>query len=642
MKKHFILFLLAVVMGYTLSAQTIFSEDFNSMTNTSGRFYELPEGWTTIGDGRSNYSGSQADYSSFNDSWNGFRFDDIGMVATSISWLSSNAACDRWLITPAINITGNNFSLVFTLYGYSDSYPESLKVMISTSTNDKSAFTTTLLDVETVPSEGQDYIANLSAYAGQTVYIAFVNYGTNGYMVTIDDVRVTVPIENEITLSSLTLPNTAPTNNDITIIGTVKNKGAAPLTQYQVQYSVDGVNSAVYTVSGINVAHNGTHIFTHNVPYSTQEVGLKNITVTVSHPNGDDDDMSDNSISQNVSFYDGANTVPRTVLLENFTTAQCGNCPSAHTRIKSALQTRSNVVWLAHHVGYGTDNWTISESETLLRFYNANGSIYAPAVMLDRTHFTGTAFSDGSSSNAPGPVFFPSSDVGNAIQTALEAPAFVKVSMINTNYNANTRQVSTTVRVEFTSDLTLSSPRVSLYLMEDSLYGSQSGGSSNYQHDHVIRAAISDITGDAGIITSTNQGNTFEQTYTYTLNNNWNADHCRLVAFASNYSTSDVNDCNVLNTTASGYLKNGNVGIEDATHLDLRIYPNPATGFCVLESEEGIQEVRVINAMGQEVMTLRHDGSNQMRLETTTLASGIYMVKMQNRNGIAVARLVVE
>gem|GEM_PF-485638 len=617
---------------------TVFEEDFNSMVNSSSYFYTLPDGWTTIGDGQANYS----NYSGFGDSWTGLNVSgDVGLVAASTSYLSSTGArANRWLVTPAITIPYGGLSLVFTLYGVSDSYPESLKVLLSTTTNEQEAFTTTLFNMSRVQAGGCDYVVDLSAYAGQTVYFAFVNYGKNGYYVLIDNVRVMSPIQNEIELTDLTLPTYAAMDEDMYVTGTVTNRGVAPLHEYQVRYSANGTVSAVYTVTGIDVALNGTHTFTHNVPYRPASTGQHTVEVTVSLPNGMDDDEENNTLSRAMTVYDAANTLKRNVLMENFTTAQCGNCPTAHSRIKNALRNRNDVIWVAHHVGYGTDSWTLQASNTLTRFYNAN-STYAPALMLDRTRFEGDAFTNGDGEQAPGPVFLPASDVATAIQTASEVPAMVRVALDNTTYDAETRTVTTTVKAEFLNDMNMQSPRVTLYLIEDSLYGTQSGGSSNYQHDHVIRAAINGITGESGVITATTAGSTAEKTYTYTLNNAWRAEHCRLVAFVNNYNTANVNDCKVMNATISDYLHDGEVGIDAAEYVDLRLYPNPATEFCVLESADGIEEVRVMNALGQEQMMLRHDGSGQMCLETAELAPGVYVVKVKSSRGTVTRRMAV-
>ena len=636
MKRIATLFFMTLGLVFASTAQnTIFSEDFNSMTVISGYFYNLPTGWTTIGDGQTNYS----NYTGFGDSWIGLNYSsEVGLVAGSTSWITSSGTVNRWLITPAINITGADYSLVFKTYGYSDSYPESLKIMISTTTNDQDAFSL-LLNIPSVPAGETVKMIDLSAYAGQTVYFAFVNCGTNGYYVAIDDVQVTIPAQNEIAITDIILPGQAPSGGSITVKGTVKNNGAAPLTSYSVQYTADGVTSPLYTVTGINVQTSRTHTFSHNVPYQPSTLGEHTVTVTVSNPNGAADDPSDNTLSGSLNVYDGSHAVMRNVLMENFTTASCGNCPSAHERIKSAIQGRDNIIWVAHHVGYGTDQWTLSASNTLTRFYAAN-STYAPALMLDRTHFTGSAFTTGDSP-APGPVFFPWTDVADAIQTAADQPAFMTVSFGNTHYDAATRQVTTTIKVHALNSVEMSNPRLSLYLIEDSLYGQQSGGGSNYQHDHVIRAAISNITGDADIITNVTDGMDVEHTYTATLNSSWNAEHCRLVAFVNNYNTSNVNDCQVMNSTISNYLRDGDVGIDDVNTMSLRLYPNPVNNYCILESENGIREVVVINTLGQEVLRTLADGSNQVRIETASLPKGVYVVKVRNNENEAMHRMTV-
>lgn len=645
--KHFFTFLVCtcgLAFGCMAQSQpegfTVFEEDFNALTNIGSYFYSLPDGWTTYGDENTNYSS----YSGFGQSWIGVALTSDNIVAASTSYFSSSTAqADRWLITPAIDLSCDNLSLVFKLYGNSESYPESVKVLLSTTNTDKTDFTTTLLNKPTVPVGANMYRVDLSAYAGQTVHIAFVNYGTNGYYTYIDDVRVMVPYSNEIALTELSLPSKAALGSDVWVRGTVTNYGIQPLTSFQVQYTDGNNTSSVYDVTGIQVAFGASVAFTHYLPFVPSQTGSNTLQVTVMRPNGQDDGTGDNTMSQSFTVVDAGNTVPRTVLLENMTTAQCGNCPSAHVRIKAALQGRKDVVWIAHHVGYGTDQWTLSASQTLTRFYNANGT-YAPAAMLDRTHFTGAAFTNGENAAAPGPIFLPSNDVADAIQTAAEVFSYVRVGLNNTTFNAETREVQTTVSVDFTETVEMSTPCITLYLIEDSLYGTQSGGGSRYQHDHVVRATVTPITGESGVITSTAAGDHFEKSYTLTLTSGWTPEHCRLVAFVNNYesASSQVNNCNVMNTTISDYLHDGEVGVDEAGRIDLRIYPNPTHGSCVIEGDDGIEMAQVVNMMGQEVMTLRHDGSHQMTLSTRALAAGIYLVKVKSHSGLGVIRMVVE
>ena len=164
-------------------------------------------------------------------------------------------------------------------------------------------------------------------------------------------------------------------NADFDVKGTVVNKGAAALTSFDVTYNINGgENVATYTVSNINLAYGQTYMFTHNIPASVATNSLSQIQVIVSNPNGVIDSIADNSGSKSIIIYD--NSTQRTVLFEQFTTAKCPNCPPAHTYLDGIIEPREeNIVWMAHHAGYYTDNLTIPENEAMLVFYNSNGTL---------------------------------------------------------------------------------------------------------------------------------------------------------------------------------------------------------------------------------------------------------------------------
>jgi M6 family metalloprotease-like protein len=137
----------------------------------------------------------------------------IGFV-TSASYSSAPLTPDNWLITPAVTLTSGEHLSYYI--GAQDAAwaAEHYGVYISTTTKDISAFT--LLHEETMtPAPGQQIIANpapgmfrtegpqkaqgtwyertidLSAYAGQTVYIAFRHFNTTDeFRLNLDDVTI--------------------------------------------------------------------------------------------------------------------------------------------------------------------------------------------------------------------------------------------------------------------------------------------------------------------------------------------------------------------------------------------------------------------------------------------------------------------
>ncbi len=96
---------------------------------------------------------------------------------------------DNWLITPRLTIT-NGDELSFWIAAQDPEWPaEYYSVKLSTTTNAIASFTTTLLS-ETL-SDGDWHLKtiNLSAYAGQSVYIAFQHHNcTDQFVLKLDDV----------------------------------------------------------------------------------------------------------------------------------------------------------------------------------------------------------------------------------------------------------------------------------------------------------------------------------------------------------------------------------------------------------------------------------------------------------------------
>ena len=120
---------------------------------------------------------------------------------------TSGKGQETWLITRPIAVPAGSYTLEFASYtGYPDYYmggdygAGQSKVWVSTTTSQKSAFTQLYTlqyetDVPTVEAWKKVEV-DLTAYAGQTIYIAFVYTGDNEHSWRIDDVRVrasTVP-----------------------------------------------------------------------------------------------------------------------------------------------------------------------------------------------------------------------------------------------------------------------------------------------------------------------------------------------------------------------------------------------------------------------------------------------------------------
>ena len=623
--KKTLLFLFSLLLAAGVSAQTAFSEDFESVTTGNGGIGPLPTGWTSKADAQTNTS----NYSAFGQSWSVGNLGD-NKAAVSTSYTTQRQPVNRWMVTPAIQMDANTgYYLTFRASSASSSYTEKLRVWVSTTDTAVASFTM-LQNITSVPGEWTNYAIDLTNYRGQNIYIGFQLYSTDCYYIMLDDVFVGSVADNEMTITAVNLKPQCRRSESFDVKGVVMNKGLSPLTSYDVTYNVDGgANVATYHVSGINVSYGATTRFTHNVPASIADLGEHIITVTVSNPNGSQDNTADNTLSDTMKVV----VSPRTTLLEHFTTARCGNCPAFHRKLDEATEGRSDIIWVSHHVGYYTDDLTIDPSQQMLTFYNDGGSTYAPAMMLDRTRFN---------TSEPGPVFLPGSVdvITSYFDRAVAETAGLDLGFSRIEYNPSSRQLRVTVEGQFTSNLTFDSPRLNVWIVEDSIILSQSGASGTYYHSHVIRAMLTDTWGATDAITSTTSGSTFSKTYTYTFPEGHVFARSRVVAFVSNYA-SNVNNRKVMNACQSANIRAG-AGIREVGNApQVTVYPNPAANFVVLETSEDIQQVQVVNMMGQVVYNNDNVAADHLMLNTAGYAAGIYMVTVKTANGSTSQRLSI-
>ncbi|HIP48376.1 MAG TPA: Omp28-related outer membrane protein [Lutibacter sp.] len=237
------------------------------------------------------------------------------------------------------------------------------------------------------------------------------------------------------------------------------------------------------------------------------------------------------------------NTVQRKVILENFTTAQCPNCPPIHVLLENYTASHPNAILIAQHAGYGTDAMTIPENTQLLAMYNAGGSTYAPALAIDRFKYA-SGLTGGAAD--PGPVFWPGESQSATISRINDRLAMPSNISMTIDWTVTGSTLDLDIQGSLLENVSGSDLRLVVYIIEDGLIYYQSGGGSNYTHNNVMRDAISGTWGDAGVITSNTSGTTFAKTYSYEMNASWVLNNLSVVAFVANYDNGNVNNREVL------------------------------------------------------------------------------------------------
>ncbi|MCU0434992.1 MAG: HYR domain-containing protein [Bacteroidia bacterium] len=110
-------------------------------------------------------------------------------------------------------------------------------------------------------------------------------------------------------------------------------------------------------------------------------------------------------------------------------------------------------------------------------------------------------------------------------------------------------------------------------------------------------------------------------------------------SYTITYTFTDFNGCT--GTATDVLVVDACVGMEENTTSTLELYPNPASQEFMLVSS-GNGRVEIVSASGQLVIAQRISNTRET-VNTSTLASGIYMVRFtDNAGAISTARLVIQ
>lgn len=377
-----------------------------------------------------------------------------------------------------------------------------------------------------------------------------------------------------LTVSVVSFPEMLPYGDTFEAVFKVKNTANADINGYSYSYRIgdDGQESEIVAVDKSLSQYDEDEV-TVKFQSDIMDCGLL-IPVALTISAQGDELESDNTAIAYLTTY--TETVPHKLLLEEFSTEMCSNCPRAIQTIAKMVELGygDQFVQITHHVGYKTDWLTVDEDKAYMWFYGDNGT-YAPAGMFDRTNAPDYHYGQGSD-NEQWPVFgiYSSDSFEPRLQKALAVPAFVAVDA-ETNYDIDSRtlDIEASVSKLATFDAQCKAPRITVILIEDSiLHHKQAGyeGDTTFKHRHVYRKCLSDIWGDELEF----EGNEAVARYSYVLPDDWCDQYVEAVAFVSNYNADDRNDCRVFNATSVGIKEQSGVtGIAaDAETVSVEYY----------------------------------------------------------------------
>ena len=370
------------------------------------------------------------------------------------------------------------------------------------------------------------------------------------------------------------------------LTGIVKNLGVQTVTGFDVETRIDGIDEVYTTHIDSVLEFQGIKVFDFEISPAITQLGKGRVTVTINKLNeGDDLNMVDNVASD--EFEAVEHDYSRIVLIEEFTTEWCSNCPRVAEYMHQLLDKETYkdvVVAVCHHSGYDTDWLTAPCDNSYLWYYNDGGSTYAPAAMVDRSARGGTT-----------PVFLPTSvdQLVSLVNGRLVKPALVSVN-VKAELDDETNKVTVKVNGSRSKeDFTANPARITVYLVENNIKArNQQGSTGEFVHQHVTRK----VNTDWGEVIEWN-GNDYNYECTFDLRADYVRDNLQIIAMIYDYDPNDASKNDVANAGTVYYADFTTTGISavqaevpSSTMYDLygRVVTQPTKGIYIVNGQKVI------------------------------------------------------
>ena len=218
---------------------------------------------------------------------------------------------------------------------------------------------------------------------------------------------------------------------------------------------------------------------------------------------------------------------PRKFLLEHFTSANCNQCPMGMKYIVEYLDKQTNpYIWVSHHAVYGTDEYTIPESNTIAMNYLGMNSV--PSVVFNRSKQNGLLV------------------IGawNIENLEVEDETIAEASVVIDHcYNATTRKLDITVSGQV-ANKDRQKYLLSILIKENGLVGKQEDAYCSwkgaewkeYMHPRVVRDLVTATFGDTVKV----ENQEYSYSTSYILDEEWVPENCCVVAYLTPLEKSPI------------------------------------------------------------------------------------------------------
>jgi len=236
------------------------------------------------------------------------------------------------------------------------------------------------------------------------------------------------------------------------------------------------------------------------------------------------------------SFILYANGYPRQKhMVEQLTSTYCTYCPLGNSLLNILTTQRDDIIWVGLHgnLGSGVDPFRCDQADTIMA-YMTGGSISYPSGVFDRS--TGWE-DDVNIANGLGYYEQYHSQVASELGVFFDyitemTPTF---ATINGRCKLNDNVAEVVISGEMTPDFDVmmgENAKLNVYIVEDGLVAPQLNAGTwinDYTHNGVFRVALGSVFG----VAFNKDGDSYSNSFEFTIPEGWNKDNLRVVAFIS-------------------------------------------------------------------------------------------------------------
>ena len=379
---------------------------------------------------------------------------DPNKLMGSASTFTTPGKANDWMVTPQIKIYGTGAKLAWKAMAASNIKRDGYKVYVSTKGYAMEDFETEpifSIDAE-VGGTLQSHEVSLDKYAGQTIYIAFVNDSYDKYVLCVDDIVVSGP-EATDAQDRASFEVTTPLMTDTgkaQMSVSVKNLKTPALDAVKVCYRVnDQVFSQDFTGLNLNQGQTAALTVEQTVDVPLNTTCTYDIWVEVD---------GDPALSVRDSIRGTYFVSNRRTLIEEGTGTWCGNCPGGALALEYMEKNYPDkVVSIAVH----------NDDPMEIAAYNDFCQYPAfPMMLVDRKYLGLPAELDEDYNYS---FLVPGSGVEYFFQLAQRFIADAELSGTATLTDANKNRLEIKVESRFINDCKSSGYDIALILLEDSV-----------------------------------------------------------------------------------------------------------------------------------------------------------------------------